>query len=233
LTHEEAIIVCQDESTEGDESSLVQIKTQQEQEFVTRYAFEELGIVDPVWIGAKRHEDDGTKFIWDDGSEVTVSNWVTNSPSNNTEKNCVKMLSELGKIEKAGKALNGQWEDASCLTRGVAMCEKLQNWDIKYLQKKHLELVANHFDYEEKMDKKVLDLAATHFDYEEKMDKKVLDLAANHFDYEEKMNQHVLELEARMNQDISQLEANMYSKIGIVKTELEISNANGFNSDSY
>jgi hypothetical protein len=145
LNRTEAEHYCQQQAAPGDQSSLVIIGSLEEQEFLTKYIFDTLGQVDPAWIGAKRDEDNSTLFFWDDGTHVTdeVSNWADGYPTSNVARGCVRMVSDTSLSHRAS---NGQWQDASCESRAIVICEKLQLWDFGRLQKEVLFLKAELSD---------------------------------------------------------------------------------------
>ncbi len=88
-------------------------------------------MADNVWIDASRREDGD--FEWGGGFEIEYSNWETGSPSNYSEKNCIQLTSYL--TANLVKENEGFWTDVTCSRRNSVVCQKLQKFEFKDLQK--------------------------------------------------------------------------------------------------
>ena len=131
-TNDEAISACNEQNIKSKSylPSLVTIKSKEEQTYLQNYLHKELGIVDNVWIGAKR--DNNNRFVWNDGSDIEFSNWAENRPSGDLNNRCAQMLPN-------DSLSSGQWIDTSCERQSLITCEKLQIWTFPDLQKAFLE----------------------------------------------------------------------------------------------
>ena len=98
-THDEAETICNQEyfRTNSVTPTLVSIKSAAEQEYLTKFVFETSGVVNSVWIGAKRRPENSTKFVWNDGSDIEFDNWAEGSPTEESRRGCVEMQSEFSK----------------------------------------------------------------------------------------------------------------------------------------
>jgi len=118
----------------------VSIKSQKEQQFLERYLFETSGVLDSVWISAKRKSDNETKFEWNDGSELEYKNWIEGYPSSNINRKCTQMQSDYNPKNLTNfvteSSNEGKWIDVPCEKTNLVLCEKLQNWSFPQLQKK-------------------------------------------------------------------------------------------------
>lgn len=66
-------------------------------------------------------------FEWIDNSNTDFNNWAEDSPSNQTDHNCVQMSSEENNYSK--------WFDKVCRRRSLAVCQKMPTTSIPTLQK--------------------------------------------------------------------------------------------------
>ncbi|CAG2169298.1 unnamed protein product [Oppiella nova] len=85
-SHDEAVESCKFAKT-GDNDpvpTLVSIDTLDEQEFLNKNIFNQPGIVDSIWIGAKR--GNLSTFVWDDGTGIDYDNWAEHMPSNDNKE---------------------------------------------------------------------------------------------------------------------------------------------------
>lgn len=119
-TYDDAIKTCQQQNGG---SSLISIRSLEEQEFISNHLFKTHKVVDTVWIEAKYIIN---KFKWSDNSDLTFTNWVEGSPSNTIEKSCVQMVPE-------GSSM-GKWVDEPCNKKNLVVCQKLQTWSLSRLQ---------------------------------------------------------------------------------------------------
>jgi len=136
VTRGDAADLCEGAATHEEEPSLLFIKSKEEQDFLTDYIFNE--VVDSVWLGAMRIDNE-SNFAWDDNTTVLYSNWAPEYPTDNEERPCVRMMSELS-IRAGPRALNGQWADVSCDSRNLVVCQKMATWSVLYLQKRLLAM---------------------------------------------------------------------------------------------
>jgi len=119
--YDNAIKTCQKQENS---SSLISIRSLEEQEFFSNLLFKTHKVVDAVWIEAKFSSN---KFKWADDSDVRFTNWAEGSPSNTTDKACVQMVSEGSSI--------GKWLDEPCSKKNLVVCQKMQSWSLSRLQK--------------------------------------------------------------------------------------------------
>jgi hypothetical protein len=109
-------------------SSILTIHSKEEQEFISEFIFKTNKIVDNIWLGLKSNNK---QFKWTDGSEMSYTNWMTGSPSNKTDHNCVQMVPDSSSI--------GQWADVMCNKKSLAVCQKSPKVTLNFLHKKFLE----------------------------------------------------------------------------------------------
>ncbi len=144
-THDNAEIICNQEyfRTDSFAPTLVSIKSSAEQEYLTKFVFNTPNS-NNVWIGAKRWPENGTVFVWNDGSVIDFDNWAEGSPTEETKRSCVAMQSEFSKklsnmSDLDQRAINGKWKDVTCDTGNWVLCQKLQTWSFPQLQKTFLD----------------------------------------------------------------------------------------------
>jgi len=77
-------------------------------------------------------KNSNNQFKWTDGSEMSFTNWAKGNPSNKTDHNCVRMISDSSPI--------GEWADEFCDNKHVIVCQKAPTVTIAFLQKKIVEL---------------------------------------------------------------------------------------------
>lgn len=126
LTRTQAQDQCRQES-----SSLVTIKSADEQLFLNEYVFNSSDS-NSIWIGAERSSNSETNFVWVDGSAVQrFTNWRIGSPSNIIGRGCVQMQTKYSR-----QLSDLEWVDVSC-NGGASwfICQKLQTWSIGDLQR--------------------------------------------------------------------------------------------------
>jgi Lectin C-type domain len=125
-SYEEASKICKD-----NDSSLVSIRSQEEQQFLTNLLFSKSKLVENVWIGAKYINN---KFKWGDESELTFTNWAPGSPKNRTDY-CVQMHSDEDSV--------GKWVDEPCMKKNVVLCQKMKSISVSRLHELFLDLKKN------------------------------------------------------------------------------------------
>ncbi len=123
-TFEDAEKVC---SPHENSSTLVIIRSKDEQDFLSNLLFKTHKILDNVWIGAKYTSN---KFKWTDDSDLSFTNWGQGSPRNKTDY-CVQMQSDEASV--------GKWIDEPCGKKNLVVCQKMQTWSISHLQKTLLD----------------------------------------------------------------------------------------------
>jgi len=80
-------------------AALLQIQNQEQQEFYSKHLFDDLELVDYVWLGVERRNDTN-QFVWPDGDGLddyvmTYANWAEGNPTPIDDKiireiHCVK-----------------------------------------------------------------------------------------------------------------------------------------------
>ena len=106
------------------------INSKEEQQFVENVLFDQIKIVDNIWLGAKR-DPKTKKFHWDDvmHTNFTYENW--GEINNDTTSECVEMVSE--------GHLKGKWTETSCIKSNIVVCQKMQDWTLARLLKEFLD----------------------------------------------------------------------------------------------
>nr|QNH72454.1 toxin candidate TRINITY_DN20653_c5_g3_i1.p1 [Ceriantheomorphe brasiliensis] len=64
------------------------------------------------WIGANDKANEGT-FVWSDGSTMSYTNWAAGEPNDNTNEDCVEILTKTF-----------QWNDQQCSDINGYICRK-------------------------------------------------------------------------------------------------------------
>jgi hypothetical protein len=119
---------------------LAVIESKDEQNFINRYLFEELGTVENVWIGVSK-EELKTGFTINNGTYAKYTNWANGRPSDFLERNCVDIKSPFSKVhDKTQENLNGLWEDVSCDKNNLVLCQKMQTWTLSQVQRLFYEM---------------------------------------------------------------------------------------------
>jgi hypothetical protein len=111
-------------------SSILTIHSKKEQEFISQFLFETNKIVDNVWIGLIRNDN---QFEWKDGSEIDFTFWAEENPTNKPDHDCVQMIPDSSPM--------GQWADQSCNKKNLIVCQKAQNMTLSFLRKIQLEMM--------------------------------------------------------------------------------------------
>ncbi|XP_068699624.1 uncharacterized protein [Montipora foliosa] len=90
-------------------SSLAMLKTHAEQQAVWR------AVGKKVWIGLHRNPKNSSQWLWNDGSQVTDTNWYAGEPNNfGGYEGCGEMFSS---------SYQGKWNDLSCSYFQLYLCE--------------------------------------------------------------------------------------------------------------
>jgi hypothetical protein len=113
-----AVLACQ---ASNPKSTILTITSQEENEFVTNWLFNDLKITSQVWLAMKRI-DETCDFIWDSQPDSSASyrHWHKCEPncftSNDWPENCVEMYSHIYpyplRCDVEAKA--GDWNDIPC-----------------------------------------------------------------------------------------------------------------------
>ncbi len=113
-------------------SSLISIRSFEEQEFISNLLFKTHKVVDNIWIGAKYTN----KFKWTDDSDLVFTYWAEGSPKNKTDR-CIQLNSDENSV--------GKWSDVFCNKKNLVVCQKMQTWSLFQLQKVLLNTIKNPF----------------------------------------------------------------------------------------
>ncbi len=109
-------------------SYLLTVHSKEEQDFISEFLFKTNKIVENGWLGLKKNNNN---FKWSDGSNLDFANWLTGSPSNKSDHNCVQMLPESSPI--------GKWSDIPCIKKNIVVCQKIPTISLTILHKMLLE----------------------------------------------------------------------------------------------
>jgi hypothetical protein len=104
--------------------------SKEEQEFISEFLFETNKIVDNVWIGLIRNDN---QLEWKDGSQIDFTFWAEENPSNKSDHDCVQMIPD--------SSPTGQWADQSCNKKNLIVCQKAPNMTLSFLRKIQLEMM--------------------------------------------------------------------------------------------
>ena len=99
----------------GMDSTLITIKSEKEQKFLSQFLAKYRGVSGYVWIGL---EYVGNKFTWIDGNDMSYQNWDENAVKDGINK-CVDMLTVESDL--------GKWMDDSCNKKYLIACQKKQD----------------------------------------------------------------------------------------------------------
>jgi hypothetical protein len=127
-TYDDAEKTCHQQENS---STLLSIRFQEEQEFISDFLFKTHKVVDNIWIGAKYTSN---KFKWSDDSDLVFTNWAEGSPKNKTD-HCVQLNSD--------ENLVGKWSDVLCSKKNLVVCQKRQTWSLSHLQEILLDVKLN------------------------------------------------------------------------------------------
>ncbi|XP_021959426.1 C-type lectin lectoxin-Lio2 isoform X2 [Folsomia candida] len=101
---------------------LLSIKSQSEQNFLNTWIFQDLGVLNSVWLDGNRFN--GTQFVWADGDAMSFTNWNDGFPTNQTADNLCIDMSPKANLMGQGATEVGKWKDVSCSKRNLVVCEK-------------------------------------------------------------------------------------------------------------
>ncbi len=104
--------------------------SKEEQEFISEFLFETNKIVDNVWIGLIRNDN---QLEWKDGSQIDFTFQAEENPSNKSDHDCVQMIPD--------SSPTGQWADQSCNKKNLIVCQKAPNMTLSFLRKIQLEMM--------------------------------------------------------------------------------------------
>ena len=112
VTFYEAHLICKDFFN----STLVSIHSDEEQSFLTKFAFNTNKAQNHVWIGARRISND--KFVWEDNTSFNYTNWAKTQPNNLDGKHyCASLLQSPNSGEV------GFWYDDPCADKYHFICQ--------------------------------------------------------------------------------------------------------------
>jgi hypothetical protein len=125
MNHSNAEAFC-----ENLDSSLLQIKSVEEQIFFSSFLFQNRSIVENVWLGGNRTSD--AVYNWTDeneidgGNQMNYTNWLAGHPlpiTNTTtnKKDCMQMEPSFD--------LTGKWISVACRKLAIPVCLKYVEWD--------------------------------------------------------------------------------------------------------
>lgn len=101
---------------------LVSVKSQPEQDFLNAWIYQELGVLNSIWLDGERFNS--THFVWADGDAMSFINWDDGFPTNQTGDNlCMEMSPKAG-LKEVGATEDGKWKDVPCSKRNLVVCEK-------------------------------------------------------------------------------------------------------------
>ena len=104
------------------DSSLVNIHSTEEQEFLNNLLHSYNEISPNAWLGMKYNNK---SFGWLDGTKVNYTNWAEDSLRDGSEP-CVQM--------SLGRANLGKWLDESCKRSAIIVCQKKQVFTLNTLR---------------------------------------------------------------------------------------------------
>ncbi|OXA48060.1 Low affinity immunoglobulin epsilon Fc receptor [Folsomia candida] len=90
---------------------LLSIKSQSEQNFLNTWIFQDLGVLNSVWLDGNRFN--GTQFVWADGDAMSFTNWNDGFPTNQTADNLCIDMSPKANLMGQGATEVGKWKDVS------------------------------------------------------------------------------------------------------------------------
>lgn len=126
VTYEEATSICLLENNPS--ASMVMVKSAEIQAFLTNHT---QNVYDNLWLGGK-YDNQSAQFRWEDGEALTYTNWAEGFPRNVTDVDvCISMRPTNAKDQFNSNNSMGNWEDAACLRRHLAVCQKALSWTLE------------------------------------------------------------------------------------------------------
>ncbi|OXA54964.1 Alpha-N-acetylgalactosamine-specific lectin [Folsomia candida] len=113
-------------------SRLISIKSQPEQDFLNAWIFQELGVLNSIWLNGDRLND--SHFVWRDGDWMSFTNWDDGFPTNQTANLCMEMSPKAGRQGELDATEDGKWKDVPCSKRNLVVCEKNPTLTVPELQ---------------------------------------------------------------------------------------------------
>lgn len=109
-------------------SRMITIGSKNEQTFLENYLFNKKAIVDNVWLGGKNDSvySNQRVYRWQDGSNLTFTNWENGYPKDRSVDSCIQMNSD--------KEVQGKWTNEPCARKNLVVCEKKQTWSLEKIQ---------------------------------------------------------------------------------------------------
>ena len=107
---------------------MITIGSKNEQTFLENYLFNKKAIVDNVWLGGKNDSvySNQRVYRWQDGSNLTFTNWENGYPKDRSVDSCIQMNSD--------KEVQGKWTNEPCARKNLVVCEKKQTWSLEKIQ---------------------------------------------------------------------------------------------------
>jgi hypothetical protein len=100
--------------------TLLSIKSPPEQEFITKWLFDQHGLLDSVWLNGDRFN--GSTFVWRDGDRMSLTNWDVGFPTADPLNDCIQLSPRSTKKDKLAQE-DGTWRDVPCSKRNLIVCE--------------------------------------------------------------------------------------------------------------
>ncbi len=104
------------------QGALLNIESEEEQQFLSDMLFKNENIVENVWIRAK---------IIDISLGLKYSNWKKDEPIYNTEYDCIEMVPDSNPP--------GKWVNKPRSVKNIVVCEKKQSWSQEKLLQSYIE----------------------------------------------------------------------------------------------
>jgi hypothetical protein len=104
------------------QGALLNIESEEEQQFLSDMLFKNENIVENVWIRAK---------IIDISLGLKYSNWNKDEPIYNTEYDCIEMVPDSNPP--------GKWVNKPRSVKNIVVCEKKQSWSQEKLLQSYIE----------------------------------------------------------------------------------------------
>src|SRR5699024_217721 len=112
------------------DSSLLTIRSREEQSFVENLLYRMHQVVDGAWLGLKINPFNKQK--WADNSDVGFTNWEAGKPSYSSDKVCVQLIPD--------DPNKGKWFDEPCTKKNLVVCQRSPTWTLSRLQQALLSM---------------------------------------------------------------------------------------------
>ena len=116
------------------------IRSAEEQDVINRH-LKDNNIVDNIWIGLTQNEN--KSFAWTDGSALTYTNWMDDSPLN---ADCVVISVDFTRSPFAVTDWKnyGKWLAVNCAKKNAVLCQNIQPWSITKIQNELMKTRNEH-----------------------------------------------------------------------------------------